>query len=292
MKINIDPYSGFCFGVKKAIEIAENELKQNKTLYSLGDIVHNREEIARLDHLGLKTIDYKRYKKSANTKVLIRAHGEPPPTYEYAKKNNIEILEGTCSIVLRLQQRVRKAYMKMNQVGGQVVIFGKKTHPEIIGLAGHTENTSIIIESLNDLEKLDYLKPIRLFVQTTKSKEDYLTIVGEIKYRIKKAGVKQSNLIYYNSICGQVSNRVPKLKEFCIQNDVVIFVSGKKSSNGKYLYGVCKSVNPKSFFISSHDELEPEWFSKAKTVGISGATSTPKWLMEKVAREIEVIGNQ
>lgn len=286
MNISIDPYSGFCFGVERAIKLAENELAENDLLYCLGDIVHNQEEIDRLNKRGFQTIDYERYNNSKNIKVLIRAHGEPPSTYKHAQENNIEIIDATCPVVLKLQQRIRNAYKEMKESDGQVIIFGKKNHPEIIGLEGQTRNTAIIIESSDDIDKLDYRKPLRLFVQTTKSTDDFKAIVQEIKKRINSANSDQGNFKYYNTICGQVSNRVSQLKKFCLNNDVIIFASGKKSSNGKYLYSICKSVNPGSHHISSVAELEKDWFKNAQSVGISGATSTPKWLMENVAREI------
>jgi len=290
MNISIDPYSGFCFGVERAIKLAENELAENDSLYCLGDIVHNQKEIDRLNKIGFQTIDYDRYNNSKNIKVLIRAHGEPPSTYKHAKKNNIEIIDATCPVVLKLQQRIKNAYEEMKESNGQVIIFGKKNHPEIVGLEGQTGNTAIVVESSDDLDKLDYLKSLRLFVQTTKSTDDFKAIVQEIKKRISVAKSDQGNFKYYNTICGQVSNRVSQLKKFCRDNDVIIFVSGKKSSNGKYLYDICKSVNPGSHHISSETELEKNWFKNAQSVGISGATSTPKWLMEKVAREITILG--
>ena len=292
MKVTIDPYSGFCFGVEKAIEMAEKELSKNNTLYSLGDIVHNQEEIERLNQLGLKSVNYDTYNNMVSTQVLIRAHGEPPETFIRAKKNNINIIDATCPIVIKLQERVKKAYEEMKIVRGQVVIFGKNNHPEVVGLTGQTENTAVVIENETELDKLNFQKPIRLFSQTTRSKEDYKKIVEKIKVKIEKAGMPANNFEFRNSICGQVSNRVPKLKDFSRDNDVVIFVSGKKSSNGRYLYSICKQVNPDSYNISSVNELENNWFKNAQTVGISGATSTPKWLMEKVAREIEVIGDR
>ena len=289
MKVTIDPYSGFCFGVEKAIEMAEKELKNNKTLYCLGDIVHNQEEIERLNQLGLKSINYDTYNNMVSTKILVRAHGEPPETFNRAKRNNINIIDATCPIVIKLQERVKKAYAEMQQVKGQVVIFGKKNHPEVIGLAGQTNNTAIIIENETELSKLNFQKPVRLFSQTTRSKEDYNNIVEIIKKKINNAGLDTSNFKFRDSICRKVSNRVPKLKDFSRDNDVIVFVSGKKSSNGKYLYSISKKVNPDSYHISSVNELKNTWFKNAQTVGISGATSTPKWLMEKVAREIEVI---
>ncbi len=286
MKVTIDPDSGFCFGVKKTIEIAENELKQHDTLFCVGEIVHNQEEIKRLEKNGLKTVSPNDLESLNKAGVLIRAHGEPPSTYETAKKNNLKIIEGTCPIVLKLQEKIRKAYEEMKEIGGQVVIYGKSSHPEVIGLSGHTENNAIIISGIGDLNKIDFQKPIRLFAQTTKSKTDYHEIIEEIYEKVKFLNSDKKDFEHYNSICGQVSNRVLKLKNFCQSNEVIIFVSGKNSSNGKYLYSICKEDNLNSYFISSDSELEETWFKNIKTVGISGATSTPHWLMEQVAQKI------
>jgi len=286
MKVTIDPDSGFCFGVKKTIEIAENELNQNSKLICVGEIVHNQEEIKRLEKNGLKTVSPNDLENLNKVDILIRAHGEPPSTYETAERNNLKIIEGTCPIVLKLQDKIGKAYEEMRETGGQVVIFGKSGHPEVIGLLGQTENNAIIINDIGDLNIIDFQKPIRLFAQTTKSKTDYHEIIEEIYEKVKFLNSDKKDFKHYNSICGQVSNRVTKLKNFCQSNEVIIFVSGKNSSNGKYLYSICKEMNLNSYFISSDSDLDETWFENVKTVGISGATSTPQWLMEQVAKKI------
>jgi 4-hydroxy-3-methylbut-2-enyl diphosphate reductase len=286
MKVTIDPSSGFCFGVEFTIEAAETELGKDGSLYSLGEIVHNKEEMDRLQKRGLKILDHKKLENSRGIKVLIRAHGEPPSTYETAKRNNIELVDTTCPIVKKLQERIHNAFLEMKKENGQVVIYGKGGHPEVIGLMGQTDNSAILIEDIGDLVKLDFQKPIRLFSQTTKSTEIYLQIVEEIKRKSDNFSKGGNYFVPKNTICKQVSGRVPSLKKFCGENDVIIFVSGKNSSNGKYLYSVCKSLNPKSYHVSSPSELDGKWFGGVSRVGISGATSTPKWLMEKVADEI------
>ncbi len=291
MKVTIDTTSGFCFGVDLTIDAAETELKKDGTLYSLGEIVHNKEEMDRLGQKGLKILDHEKLEKSKEIKVLIRAHGEPPSTYETAKKNNIELIDTTCPIVKKLQQRIHAAYLEMKKVNGQLVIYGKKGHPEVNGLIGQTDNTAILIENINDVDKLDFQRPIRLFSQTTKSTEIYLEIVDVIKSKTSNFAKGGSYFIPTNTICKQVSGRVPSLKKFCNENDVIVFVSGKNSSNGKYLYSVCKSINTKSYHVSSPNEVDDKWFDGVSSVGISGATSTPKWLMDKVAGKLERIKN-
>ena len=285
MKITIDSDSGFCFGVEKAIEVAEQRLKDSGKLYSLGQIVHNEEEIERLERKGMVTIGHDKLSNAGDAEILLRAHGEPPETYKIAKEKNLKIIDATCPIVVKLQKRVKKAYEEMKTVGGQVAVFGKKDHPEAIGLAGQTANTAIIIETPEEANLIDVSKPLRLFAQTTKNKYEYEMLVEALKIRYKENGNPQ-DFIHYNTVCKLVSGRGDHLKEFCSENDVVIFISGKNSSNGKYLFGVCKSVNRSSYHISSPDELNREWFENTETVGISGATSTPKWLMEKVADSI------
>ncbi|NOX46897.1 MAG: 4-hydroxy-3-methylbut-2-enyl diphosphate reductase [Chlorobi bacterium] len=287
MKVNIDPTSGFCFGVDFTIKAAETELGKDGSLYSLGQIVHNKEEMDRLREKGLEVIDHEKLNNSRGIKVLVRAHGEPPSTYETATKNNIELVDTTCPIVKKLQERIRKAFTEINEVNGQLVIYGKKDHPEVVGLMGQTDDSAILIEGLNDLDKIDFQRPIRLFSQTTKSTEIYLQIVEEIKMRSDNFAKGGNYFVPKNTICKQVSGRVPLLKKFCRDNEVIVFVSGKNSSNGKYLYSICKSVNPKSYHVSSPSEIDVKWFSGISRVGISGATSTPKWLMDKVVDEIE-----
>ena len=292
MKINIDNNSGFCFGVVNAIETAERYLANHDYLYCLGDIVHNNMEVERLERMGLRTITHNELKNLKNETVLLRAHGEPPSTYNIAVKNGIKLLDASCPVVLRLQNHVFKGYREMSEKKGQVVIYGKEGHAEVLGLAGQTNNEAVIITSENDIDKIDFTRPIELYSQTTKGKEGFSVIVEKIKKRISDLGT-DIEFIVNDTLCGAVSNRAPQLREFSKHNDVVIFVSGKKSSNGKYLYGVCKETNPRSFFVSTLDEIKAEWFlGDVETVGVCGATSTPMWLMEKVAESIPVIAKK
>lgn len=288
MIITIDDNSGFCFGVTTAIQTAEREL-QKGPLFCLGDIVHNGQEVERLDKLGLETIDYDDLRTLHNVRVLLRAHGEPPSTYHIAKRNNIEIIDASCPVVLHLQKRIRDTYQAHygKNTGAQIVIFGKKGHAEVIGLEGQTNNTAIVIESIHDLDLLDFARPIYLFSQTTKSVEEFEQIVAEIKRR--KAKGEEAVFEYHNTICRNVANRVKRLQDFARSNDVVIFVGGQKSSNAKVLYHNCLEVNSCTIFVSSASDLTPEILQlchNAERVGICGATSTPKWLMESVSEAI------
>ncbi|MCD4772530.1 MAG: 4-hydroxy-3-methylbut-2-enyl diphosphate reductase [Bacteroidales bacterium] len=282
MKVTVNENSGFCFGVVNAIKTAEVELEKSGKLYCLGDIVHNAIEVKRLAEKGLEIIDHKKFKKLKSTKVLIRAHGEPPETYKIAKENNVELIDASCKVVLSLQENIKNEYKKIKDIGGQIVIYGKKDHPEVIGLNGQINNNAIIIESPEDIDKIDFEKPVSLFAQTTKSIETFYKIKDEIKNKIKN-----NNFTFQDSICRQVANRATEFKEFAIEHEVLIFVSGKKSSNGKFLFGVCKSVKPETYFVSEISEIKREWFTGKSNVGICGATSTPRWLMEKVAEIIE-----
>ncbi len=282
MKVTVNKNSGFCFGVVNAIKTAETELEKSGKLFCLGDIVHNAIEVKRLEEKGLEIIDHEKFKKLKNTKVLIRAHGEPPETYKIAKENNIELIDASCKVVLNLQEKIKNEYEKINSVGGQIVIYGKKDHPEVIGLNGQVNNNAIIVESSEDIDKIDFEKPVSLFAQTTKSIETFYKIKDEIHSKMRN-----NNFTFLDSICRQVANRATEFKEFAIKHDVIIFVSGKKSSNGKFLYGVCKSVNQNTYFVSEISEINKEWFIGISDVGICGATSTPRWLMEKVAGIIE-----
>ena len=287
MDIRIEDSAGFCFGVVSAIDMVENELENSDRLYCLGDIVHNDEEVKRLAKLGLRIISLKDMKEIRDTKVMIRAHGEPPSTYEMARENNIEIVDATCPIVLKLQRDVEKAYIKMKEEGGQVLIYGKKGHAEVVGLVGQTNNTAIVISNLEDLNKVDYKKPISVFSQTTMSKEDYKNISDEIKQRAKEANPEtQPEINIKNSICQRVASRTDKIINFANEVDIIVFVSGKNSSNGLYLYNYCKGIKPETYFISSPEELEEGWFKGVNKVGITGATSTPMWLMEEVRDRI------
>ena len=288
MIVTIDDNSGFCFGVTTAIQTAENEL-QKGLLFCLGDIVHNGQEVERLASLGLETIDYDDLRTLHNVRVLLRAHGEPPSTYHIAQRNNIEIIDASCPVVLHLQKRIRETYQANHgkNTGAQIVIFGKKGHAEVIGLEGQTNNTAIVIESISDLHLLDFTRPIYLFSQTTKSIEEFEQIVAEIKRR--KAKGDEAVFEYHNTICRNVANRVKHLQDFARSNDVVIFVGGQKSSNAKVLYNNCLEVNPCTIFVSSALDLTPEILQQchnAERVGICGATSTPKWLMESVSEAI------
>ncbi len=283
MRVTIDDNSGFCFGVVYAIQMAEDELDQNHELYCLGDIVHNDIEVKRLAAKGLKVINHEQLRNLHDCKVLIRAHGEPPSTYITALENNIELLDASCPVVLKLQNRVKLAY-DQNDDDTQVVIFGIPGHAEVNGLQGQTNQNTIIITTEEDLDKIDYSKPIVLFSQTTKSTDKFYHIKSLIEERANALGNKK--VVAKDTICRQVANREPLLRKFSGKHDVIIFVGGKKSSNGKVLYQTCKSVNPNSYFISDVEELQKEWFDSANSVGICGATSTPFWLMEKVSKHI------
>jgi 4-hydroxy-3-methylbut-2-enyl diphosphate reductase len=285
--VEIDRQSGFCFGVVNAISQAEEELKVEEPLYCLGEIVHNSEEVDRLKRKGLVTISHNDLDKLKGKKVLLRAHGEPPSTYKKAIEKGIQIIDASCPVVLKLQVKVRDAWERMQREGGQIVIFGKKGHAEVAGLVGQAQGNAIVIESASELDILDFTKHIELFAQTTKSSDEYKALAEEIRMRMEKAtGNQTPNFKLHNSICGQVANRKNELKVFAARFDAVVFVSGKNSSNGKMLFEVCKTVNPNTFFISASNELNPEWFNGAKTVGVCGATSTPLWLMEEVAAGI------
>jgi 4-hydroxy-3-methylbut-2-enyl diphosphate reductase len=289
MKINIDKNSGYCFGVEYAIAMAEEELQASTKLYCLGDIVHNDKEVQRLAAKGLQVIDREQLATVKDCKVLIRAHGEPPETYQIALQNNIELIDASCPVVLKLQNRVKAAYDKAKEMKGQVVIYGKKGHAEVVGLSGQTNKEAIIVTDESDLDLIDFSKPIVLFSQTTKSTEGFYKMKALIEQRITELGYTE-NLAYFDandSICRQVSNREPQLEKFSQENDVIIFVSGKKSSNGKSLFSVCQKHNTRSYFIENEQDLQAEWFDMNDNVGICGATSTPMWLMEKVKERIE-----
>lgn len=290
MQITIDENSGFCFGVTSAIETAEREL-QKGLLFCLGDIVHNGQEVERLDKLGLVTIDYDDLRTLRNVRVLLRAHGEPPATYRIAEQNGIEIIDASCPVVLKLQKRIRDTYMQHHGTDAQIVIFGQKGHAEVIGLEGQTNNTAIVVENLSDLCKVDMTKPIYLFSQTTKSVEEFQAIVREIQQHIASSSSNSSPIFeYHDTICRNVANRVKRLQEFARSNDVVVFVGGKKSSNAKVLYNHCLEVNPSTVFVSSADDVTDELICSCHAVdkvGICGATSTPKWLMQQIRSRIE-----
>lgn len=275
IQVEIDNGSGFCFGVTTAIKKAEEELSAGKKLYCLGDIVHNGMEVERLTEMGLITINHEQLKDLHDVKVLLRAHGEPPETYELAKRNRIEIIDATCPVVLQLQKRIKKQFF--NNPDAQIVIFGKNGHAEVLGLVGQTKSKAIVIEHFDEVTQLDFSKDIYLYSQTTKSLDEFHRIIEYIQAHIRQGAIFKS----FDTICRQVANRMPNIKRFAAQHDVVLFVSGRKSSNGKVLYNECKSVNPNSYHIENAGEIDLVWLAKANTVGICGATSTPKWLMEE-----------
>lgn len=283
IKVEINESSGFCFGVVTAIHKAEEELSKGKPLYCLGDIVHNSREVERLKAMGLITINHDEFKQLRNVKVLLRAHGEPPHTYQIAKENNIEIIDATCPVVLRLQKRIKQEFLKESQREKQIVIYGKNGHAEVLGLVGQTEGKAIIIEKAAEAPKLDLSKDIRLFSQTTKSLDEFQEIVAYIKEHISS----DITFEYYDTICRQVANRMPKLREFAAAHDLIFFVSGKKSSNGKMLFDECLKVNKNSHLIDSEQEIDASLLQEVHSIGVCGATSTPKWLMENVQKQIQ-----
>lgn len=286
VQIEIDNGSGFCFGVTTAIKKAEEELAKGGKLYCLGDIVHNGMEVERLHEAGLITIDHEQMEELQGVKVLLRAHGEPPETYALAERNNIEIIDATCPVVLQLQRRIKKQYV--NNPEAQIVIFGKNGHAEVLGLVGQTESHAIVVEKFEDVKQLkatgqlDFSKDIYLYSQTTKSLDEFHRIIEYCQEHIVEGAVFKS----FDTICRQVANRMPNIAAFASKHDVILFVSGRKSSNGKVLFKECKSVNANSYQIESADEIDMNWFKDVETVGICGATSTPKWLMEECKDKI------
>lgn len=273
--IEIDSSSGFCFGVTTAIQKAEEELAKGNTLYCLGDIVHNGKEVERLHARGLITINHEQLKQLHDVKVLLRAHGEPPETYETARRNNIEIIDATCPVVLQLQRRIKKQYDANPEA--QIVIFGKNGHAEVLGLVGQTHSNAIVMEKLEDVRLLDFGRDIYLYSQTTKNLDEFRRIIDYIQSHISPDATFRS----FDTICRQVANRMPNIASFAARHDIIIFVSGRKSSNGKVLFNTCKSVNPNSYMIEGPGEIDSSWIEGVTSVGICGATSTPKWLMEQ-----------
>lgn len=286
MNIEIDNGSGFCFGVTRAINKAEEELAKGNTLYCLGDIVHNGKECDRLKKLGLVTINHEQLNTLHDTKVLLRAHGEPPATYKQAEQNNIEIIDATCPVVLHLQERIKKEYADRQSSKRQIVIFGKNGHAEVLGLVGQTNGEAIVIESPEEVTKLDFEHDICLYSQTTKSLDAFRQIVEYIEAHISPNATFRN----YDTICRQVANRMPHIREFASLHDVILFVCGKKSSNGRVLFNECKNVNERSYMIDSAAEIRMEWLENCHSIGICGATSTPKWLMEECADTIRKKG--
>jgi 4-hydroxy-3-methylbut-2-enyl diphosphate reductase len=292
MKIEIDPRSGFCFGVVNAIGKAQKELQTGEELYCLGDIVHNGEEVNRLESMGLKTIDYNGLSALSGKKVLLRAHGEPPSTYKTAFDRQNTIIDATCPVVLKLQKRIRESWEEMAKTNGQVVIFGKKGHAEVNGLVGQTNGGAIVLESMNQLGSIDLSRPVELFSQTTMDPDEYLELQKLLRSMMQpNFPGREVPLKVNNTICGQVANRKTEIARFAQKHQLILFVSGRKSSNGNVLFGVCRAANPNSLFVSSPDELKPEWFQGIDDVGICGATSTPVWLMEKVADRAKGMGS-
>lgn len=288
MHVEIDKKSGFCFGVVNAIKMAEEALAQNGSLLSLGDIVHNEEEVTRLEQLGLTTVTHEDLQAISNRPVLLRAHGEPPSTYKTIRNNNITLIDATCPVVIKLQKRIRAGYEQSKECNGQVVIYGKHGHAEVNGLVGQTNGEAIVVSCTEELEKIDFSRDIFLYSQTTKSISGYEEIRSIIAERTQTSGAR---LHYNDTICRQVSNREADLRIFAASHDVILFVSGKKSSNGKYLHSICQQENPRSYLISSKSDVKKEWLEGAQNVGVCGATSTPLWLMEEVATETSRIGN-
>ncbi|MHB9056583.1 MAG: 4-hydroxy-3-methylbut-2-enyl diphosphate reductase [Paludibacteraceae bacterium] len=282
VNVEIDPKSGFCFGVVKAITKAEEELAKGEPLYCLGDIVHNGQEVKRLSDLGLITITHEQFKELHNVKVMLRAHGEPPSTYEIAKQNNIELIDASCPVVLKLQKRIKDSYEPENN-DQQIVIYGKHGHAEVIGLLGQVDENAIVIEKEEELSQIDFTKNVRLFSQTTKPLSGFNNLVKIISDKMAPDAVFK----YTDTICRQVANRMPNIAIFAERNDIVLFVSGKKSSNGKVLYEHCKSINPNTYLIYEPEEVDDLNLDLTKKIGICGATSTPSWLMEAIAKRIK-----
>lgn len=278
--VEIDSESGFCFGVVTAIRKAEEVLDKCGTLYCLGDIVHNSDEVERLRSRGLITITHDDLAKLKNVKVLLRAHGEPPSTYRIAKENNIEIIDATCPVVLKLQQRIKHTFD--NDSDTQIVIYGKNGHAEVNGLVGQTDGKAIVAESISDLDKVDFSRGISLYSQTTKSPQGFRGMIDEINRRKDK----DTRFEHFDTICRQVSGRAGSLREFAAAHDVILFVSGAKSSNGKVLCAECAGVNPRTHQIANPEDIDPAWLTDAGKIGICGATSTPRWLMENVRTKV------
>ena len=283
VNIEIDSGSGFCFGVTTAIRKAEEELAKGNMLYCLGDIVHNGQECERLKKMGLITINHEEFARLHDVKVLLRAHGEPPETYELAKANNIEIIDATCPVVLRVQQRIKREFDNTSDSNNkQIVIYGKNGHAEVLGLVGQTRGQAIVIENLSEVHRLDFSKDIRLYSQTTKSLDEFRQIVAYIKEHISP----EASFEYYDTICRQVANRMPNIQTFAANHDLIFFVCGRKSSNGKILFHECKKVNSNTFLIDQPEEIDRKMLEGATSIGICGATSTPKWLMEECKKVI------
>ena len=280
MIVEIDEHSGFCFGVVNAIRKAEEELEKG-VLYCVGDIVHNDLEVERLQRKGLRTIGHAEFTGLRDCRVLFRAHGEPPLSYELAIRNGVEIIDASCPVVLNLQKKIRAAYEKTKEKGAQIVIYGKQGHAEVVGLVGQTNGTAVVVEREEDLQQIDFSRPVILFSQTTKSLAGFKKIAALLQEK-GRAGVT-----VYDTICRKVANRIPQLRKFAALHDVILFVSGEKSSNGKQLFSVCKEVNPRTYFVQGVADVKPEMWEHSASIGISGATSKPRWIMEDMKSMIE-----
>ena len=283
MTIEIDQGSGFCFGVTRAIGKAEEELAKEEQLYCLGDIVHNGKECNRLGQMGLVTINHEQMRDIHDAKVLLRAHGEPPSTYALAREHSINLIDATCPVVLHLQERIKKEYDADTEHKKQIVIFGKNGHAEVLGLVGQTDETAIIIESAEEVKKLDFNRDICLYSQTTMPLDEFRKIVDYVQQHISP----EATFTYYDTICRQVANRMPNIRSFALKHDAVLFVCGKKSSNGRVRFNECKKANPRSYMIDTANEIDVRWLQGCESIGICGATSTPKWLMEECKVRIE-----
>ena len=288
LKIEIDEHSGFCFGVTTAIRKAEEELQKGETLYCLGDIVHNSIECERLKNMGLITINHEEFARLHNAKVLLRAHGEPPATYETARRNNLEIIDATCPVVLKLQQRIKKKWQETTDKDSQIIIYGQAGHAEVLGLVGQTHGAAIVIEKSSQIEDIDKDKDTYIYSQTTKSLEGYRHVVREIKAHISQERECES----FNTVCGQVANRLDGIGNFAKSHQLILFVCGKKSSNGRILFDECKKMNPNSYQIEGPEDLDLSLTKGVESIGICGATSTPKWLMESCKQAIINYNNQ
>jgi len=275
LSIEIDPRSGFCHGVVRAVEQAEKYLQFSDRLYSLGAIVHNTAELDRLQKKGLEILSIEDVAKLHDDVILVRAHGEPPETYGLARQNHLQVIDCTCPVVLRLQERVRETWQRLRETGGQIAIFGKKGHAEVNGLVGQTGGEAIVVSSVDDLDKIDFSRPVALFSQTTKDPDEFREIAESILKQRPDAEV-------YDTICRQVAQRHQSLVEFAAHHSVVLFVSGRESSNGKVLFELCRSVNPRSYWLEDVSQIDPAWFRDGDLVGICGATSTPKWQLEEI----------
>lgn len=282
LAVEIDSGSGFCNGVVRAVRRAEEYLQEHPRLYSLGAIVHNSLELNRLEAKGLEILDLEAVKSLHDDTLLIRAHGEPPATYELARANNIDIIDCTCPVVLQLQKSVKQVYDNMKQAGGQIVIFGKKGHAEVNGLVGQTEGTAIVVSGPDELDAIDFTRPVALFSQTTKDPDEYALLCREISAR-------GTNVIFFDTICRQVASRHKSLVAFASSHDAIVFVSGRESSNGKVLFDLCRSVNLRSYVVEDVSQIESGWFSDGDSVGVCGATSTPKWQLEDTAEAIRAL---